>query len=112
MSLSLIIGDKLLFEANANPASEVTLMTLIKQSSVIVTVAFTISKYILYVRNMFSFRVIKSKPSTSMLHKYFMLTGFDTIIPSKFKAFNFSLKCLIFSFRKNPYTNTAHNVER
>ena len=38
MSLSLVIGDKLLFEANANPSSEVTLMTLIKQSSVIVTV--------------------------------------------------------------------------
>jgi len=38
MSLSLIIGDKFLFEANANPLSEVTLMTVIKQSSVIVTV--------------------------------------------------------------------------
>jgi len=38
MSLSLMIGDKLLFVANANPLSEVTLMTLIKQSSVIVTV--------------------------------------------------------------------------
>ncbi len=38
MSLSLILGDRLLFEANANPQSEVTLMTLIKQSSVIVTV--------------------------------------------------------------------------
>ena len=38
MSLSLIIGDKLLFEANANPESQVTLMTVIKQSSVIVTV--------------------------------------------------------------------------
>lgn len=38
MSLSLIIGDKLLFEANANPDSEVTLMTVIKQSAVIVTV--------------------------------------------------------------------------
>jgi len=38
MSLSLIVGDKLLFEANANPLSEVTLMTVIKQSSVIVTV--------------------------------------------------------------------------
>lgn len=38
MSLSLIIGDKLLFEANANPNSEVTLMTVIKQSSVLVTV--------------------------------------------------------------------------
>ncbi len=38
MSFSLVLGDKLLFEANANPASEVTLMTLIKQSSVIVTV--------------------------------------------------------------------------
>ncbi len=38
MSISLILGDRLLFEANANPQSEVTLMTLIKQSSVIVTV--------------------------------------------------------------------------
>jgi drug/metabolite transporter (DMT)-like permease len=38
MSFSLVFGDKLLFEANANPASEVTLMTLIKQSSVVVTV--------------------------------------------------------------------------
>lgn len=38
MSLSLMVGDRLLFEANANPASEVTLMTLIKQSAVIVTV--------------------------------------------------------------------------
>lgn len=38
MSLSLIIGDKLLFEANANPASEVTVMTVIKQCAVVVTV--------------------------------------------------------------------------
>lgn len=38
MSLSLMIGDRLLFEANANPESQVTLMTLIKQSAVIVTV--------------------------------------------------------------------------
>lgn len=38
MSLSLVIGDKLLFEANASPLSEVTVMTTIKQSSVIVTV--------------------------------------------------------------------------
>ncbi len=38
MSISLIVGDKLLFEANANPASEVTIMTIIKQSAVIVTV--------------------------------------------------------------------------
>ena len=38
MSVSLIVGDKLLFEANANPASEVTVMTIIKQSAVIVTV--------------------------------------------------------------------------
>lgn len=38
MSISLIVGDKLLFEANASPESEVTLMTVIKQSSVIVTV--------------------------------------------------------------------------
>ena len=38
MSISLIVGDKLLFEANANPASEVTVMTIMKQSAVIVTV--------------------------------------------------------------------------
>lgn len=38
MSISLIIGDRLLFDANASPQSQVTLMTLIKQSSVIVTV--------------------------------------------------------------------------
>ena len=38
MSISLIVGDKLLFEANASPLSEVTLMTVIKQSSVLVTV--------------------------------------------------------------------------
>ncbi len=38
LSLSLVAGDKLLFEANASPYSEVTLMTVIKQSSVIVTV--------------------------------------------------------------------------
>lgn len=38
MSLSLVIGDRLLFEANASPLSEVTVMTIIKQSSVIVTV--------------------------------------------------------------------------
>lgn len=38
MSASLILGDRLLFEANASPLSEVTVMTVIKQSSVIVTV--------------------------------------------------------------------------
>lgn len=38
MSLSLVVSDRLLFEANAHPESEVTLMTVIKQSSVIVTV--------------------------------------------------------------------------
>ncbi|MBQ7959587.1 MAG: DMT family transporter [Clostridia bacterium] len=38
LSLSLVVGDRFLFEANANPNSEVTLMTIIKQSSVIVTV--------------------------------------------------------------------------
>lgn len=38
MSISLIVGDKLLFEANANPESQVTLMTIIKQSAVLVTV--------------------------------------------------------------------------
>ncbi|MBQ8636701.1 MAG: EamA family transporter [Clostridia bacterium] len=37
LSISLVIGDKLLFEANANPASQITLITVIKQSSVIVT---------------------------------------------------------------------------
>lgn len=38
MSLSLVTGDRMLFEANASPASQVTLMTVIKQSAVIVTV--------------------------------------------------------------------------
>ncbi len=38
LSLSLVVGDKLLFEANASHLSEVTLMTVIKQSSVLVTV--------------------------------------------------------------------------
>ena len=38
MSISLVVGDRLLFEANASPLSEVTVMTVIKQSSVIVTV--------------------------------------------------------------------------
>ena len=38
LSLSLVFGDKLLFIANASPQSQVTLMTLIKQSSVIITV--------------------------------------------------------------------------
>ena len=37
LSISLIIGDRFLFEANKNPESQVTLMTVIKQSSVIVT---------------------------------------------------------------------------
>lgn len=37
LSISLVVGDKLLFEANANPASQITLITVIKQSSVIVT---------------------------------------------------------------------------
>ena len=38
MSLSLVVGDFLLFQANAIPQSQVTLMTLIKQSSVIISV--------------------------------------------------------------------------
>lgn len=38
LSVSLIFGDKLLFIANANPESQLTLMTVIKQFSVIVTV--------------------------------------------------------------------------
>jgi len=38
MSIALIVGDRLLFEANSSPKSEVTVMTIIKQSSVIVTI--------------------------------------------------------------------------
>jgi len=38
MSLSLVFGDRLLFSANAMPESQVTIMTVIKQSSVIITV--------------------------------------------------------------------------
>lgn len=38
MSLSLVFGDRLLFIANASPESQVTVMTVIKQSSVFVTV--------------------------------------------------------------------------
>lgn len=38
MSLSLVAGDRLLFVANASPYSEVTVMTVIKQSSVIISV--------------------------------------------------------------------------
>ncbi|MBE7039617.1 MAG: DMT family transporter [Ruminococcaceae bacterium] len=52
MSISLVIGDRILFVANAHPLSEVTVMTVIKQASVIVTVltgwlAFK-EKHILY----------------------------------------------------------------
>lgn len=39
LSLLLVVGDKLLFIANADPASKVTVMTLIKQSAVLVTIA-------------------------------------------------------------------------
>ncbi len=38
LSFSLIFGDRLLFTANADPESRVTYMTLIKQSSVVVTI--------------------------------------------------------------------------
>ena len=38
MSFSLFIGDRILFIANSYPTSEVSLMTVIKQASVIVTV--------------------------------------------------------------------------
>lgn len=38
LSLSLMAGDRLLFIANASPESQVTLMTLIKQSAVIVSI--------------------------------------------------------------------------
>ncbi len=39
MSLFLVAGDRLLFIANADPDSKVTVMTLIKQCSVLVTIA-------------------------------------------------------------------------
>ncbi|MBE6614477.1 MAG: hypothetical protein E7631_04140 [Ruminococcaceae bacterium] len=39
MSLFLVFGDRLLFTANADPDSKVTVMTLIKQCSVLVTIA-------------------------------------------------------------------------
>ncbi|MBE7053125.1 MAG: DMT family transporter [Ruminococcaceae bacterium] len=52
MSISLLVGDRLLFEANKSTLSEVTLMTVIKQSSVFVTVFtgyfFFKEKHILY----------------------------------------------------------------
>ncbi len=38
LSLSLVVGDRVLFIANADPASRVTVMTLIKQSSAVVTI--------------------------------------------------------------------------
>lgn len=38
MTISLILGDRLLFIANASPVSEVTVMAAVKQSSVLVTV--------------------------------------------------------------------------
>lgn len=38
LSFLLVMGDKLLFIANADPASRVTVMTLIKQCAVIVTI--------------------------------------------------------------------------
>ena len=38
LSFSLVLGDRLLFIANSDPASQVTVMTLIKQSSAVVTI--------------------------------------------------------------------------
>ena len=38
LSFSLVLGDRLLFIANSDPASKVTIMTLIKQCSAIVTI--------------------------------------------------------------------------
>jgi len=38
LSFSLILGDRLLFMANSDPASKVTIMTLIKQCSAVVTI--------------------------------------------------------------------------
>ena len=37
-SILFVLADRALFIANADPASEVTVMTLIKQSSIIITV--------------------------------------------------------------------------
>ncbi len=39
LSIMLIVADKMLFIANADPNSKVTIMTLLKQSSVFVTIA-------------------------------------------------------------------------
>lgn len=38
LSFSLILGDRMLFIANADPESRVTIMTLVKQSSAVVTI--------------------------------------------------------------------------
>ena len=38
LSFSLVLGDRLLFIANSDPASKVTIMTLLKQSSAVVTI--------------------------------------------------------------------------
>ena len=38
LAIMFVIGDKALFIANGNPASKVTIMTLIKQSACIVTI--------------------------------------------------------------------------
>ena len=38
LSFSLVLGDRLLFMANSNPASQVTIMTLIKQCSDVVNI--------------------------------------------------------------------------
>ena len=38
LSFSLVLGDRLLFIANSDPASKVTIMTLLKQSSAILTI--------------------------------------------------------------------------
>ena len=38
LAVMFVIGDKALFIANANPASKITVMTLIKQSACIVTI--------------------------------------------------------------------------
>lgn len=38
LSFSLVLGDRLLFIANSDPASQVTVMTLIKQCSAVVTI--------------------------------------------------------------------------
>ena len=80
----------------------ISLKSITTTSSFIVNVLFTSSMYIVYVKKTFSLLVINKTPSTSILVKYLILTGLDTIIPSMFNCFNCSFKHLIFSFMNLP----------